>query len=129
MIEWPKDEIKPTRYFLSNLPASTLCKDLVTTVKARWRIECDYQDLKREFGLDHYEGRGWLGFHNHATLCIAAYGYLVAERLRGAHQKKPSQRPKSALPDSRLSSLPQTSCDQPNLSVTYPSRNIRGPGR
>ncbi|MFA0925347.1 transposase, partial [Xanthomonas fragariae] len=62
-------------------------KDLVRTVKARWRIERDYQDLKQEFGLDHYQGRGWRGFHHHARLCIAAYGYLVAERLRGAHQK------------------------------------------
>ncbi|WP_223214333.1 MULTISPECIES: IS701 family transposase [Xanthomonas] len=99
LIEWPENEDKPTRYFLSNLPASTLRKDLVNTVKARWRVERDYQDLKQEFGLDHYEGRGWRGFHHHATLCIAAYGFLVAERLRGAHQKKPSQRPQPALPE------------------------------
>jgi hypothetical protein len=44
-------------------------------------IERDYQDLKQEFGLDHYEGRGWRGFHHHASLCIAAYGFLMAERL------------------------------------------------
>ena len=47
----------------------------------RWRIERDYQDLKQELGLDHYEGRGWLGFHHHATLCIAAYAFLVSERV------------------------------------------------
>ena len=53
----------------------------------RWRIERDYQDLKQELGLDHYEGRGWLGFHHHATLCIAAYGFLVSERIAagGSH--------------------------------------------
>jgi SRSO17 transposase len=49
-------------------------------VKRRWRIERDYQELKQELGLGHYEGRGWRGFHHHATLCLAAYGFLVAER-------------------------------------------------
>ncbi|MFA0925257.1 transposase, partial [Xanthomonas fragariae] len=87
------------RYFLSNLPANTPRKVLVRTVKARWRIERDYQDLKQEFGLDHYQGRGWRGFHHHARLCIAAYGYLVAERWRGAHQKKPSECAESPLPE------------------------------
>ncbi|QBG96610.1 hypothetical protein EYC55_15905 [Xanthomonas oryzae] len=87
LIEWPEGEDRPTRYLLSNLPANTPSKDLVMTVKTRWRIERDYQDLKQEFGMDHYEGRGWRYFHHHATLCVAAYEYLVAERLRGAHQK------------------------------------------
>ena len=50
------------------------------TAKARWVIERDYQELKQEIGLGHYEGRGWRGFHHHASLCIAAYGLLVAER-------------------------------------------------
>ncbi|PPT77029.1 hypothetical protein XthCFBP4691_19465 [Xanthomonas theicola] len=72
---------------MSHPPASTPRKVLVNTVKARWRIERDDQELKQEFGLDHDEGRGWRGFHHHATLCIAAYGFLVAEHLRGAHQK------------------------------------------
>jgi SRSO17 transposase len=53
---------------------------LVTIAKLRWRIERDYQDLKQELGLGHYEGRGWRGFHHHATLCIAAYGFLISER-------------------------------------------------
>ena len=48
--------------------------------KLRWRIERDYQELKQELGLGHFEGRGWRGFHHHATLCIAAYGFLVSER-------------------------------------------------
>jgi SRSO17 transposase len=98
LIEWPRGEAEPTKYFLSNLPPGTPLKRLVGITKARWRIERDYQDLKQEFGLDHYEGRGWRGFHHHATLCIAAYGFLVGERLRGAGQKKPSQRAQLALP-------------------------------
>lgn len=98
VIEWPRSAAKPVKYFLSNLPANTSLKTLVFTIKARWRIERDYQDLKQEFGLDHYEGRGWRGFHHHATLCIAAYGFLVSERLRGADQKKPSERPLPVLP-------------------------------
>ena len=53
---------------------------LVRTAKARWVIERDYEELKQEIGLDHYEGRGWRGFHHHASLCIAAYGFLIAER-------------------------------------------------
>ena len=71
---------EPTRYWLSNLPPATALKDLVHTAKARWVIERDHQELKQEIGLGHYEGRGWRGFHHHASLCIAACGFLVAER-------------------------------------------------
>ncbi|HJV82615.1 MAG TPA: IS701 family transposase, partial [Noviherbaspirillum sp.] len=62
----------------------------------RWRIERDYEELKQEFGLGHYEGRGWRGFHHHASVCIAAYGFLLGQRLR---QKKAQQRPPPALPE------------------------------
>ena len=86
LVEWPKGDAEPIKYFLSTLPARTSIQELVRVAKLRWRIERDYQELKQEFGLDHYEGRGWRGFHHHATLCIAAYGYLLAERL--AHPKK-----------------------------------------
>jgi hypothetical protein len=80
LIEWPKDEPEPTKYFLSTLSATISRRALVNATKLRWRIEGDYQDLKQELGPGHYEGRGWRGFHHHATLCIAAYGYLVSER-------------------------------------------------
>jgi SRSO17 transposase len=80
LIEWPADEPEPTKYFLCTLPANISRRALVNATKLRWRIERDYQDLKQELGLDHYEGRGWRGFHHHATLCIAAYGFLVSER-------------------------------------------------
>ena len=76
LIEWPEGDTEPSKYWLSTLPATLV--DLVHML--RWRIERDYQDLKQELGLDHYEGRGWRGFHHHATLCLAAYGFLVRER-------------------------------------------------
>jgi SRSO17 transposase len=80
LIEWPEGEDAPPQYWLSTLPAGTPIATLVDTAKLRWRIERDFQDLKQEIGLDHYEGRGWRGFHHHAALSIAAYGFLVAER-------------------------------------------------
>ena len=82
LIEWPRGEAEPTKYWLSILPADTKLGDLVRLAKQRWIIERDYQELKQELGLGHFEGRGWRGFHHHATLCIAAYGFLVAERSR-----------------------------------------------
>jgi SRSO17 transposase len=84
LIEWPKDASEPTKYWLSTLQAETKLKDLVALAKQRWIIERDYQELKQELGLGHYEGRGWRGFHHHATLCIAAYGFLVTERNRSS---------------------------------------------
>jgi SRSO17 transposase len=82
LIEWPKKETEPTKYWLSTLPATTVLKSLVKMAKHRWIIERDYEELKQELGLGHYEGRGWRGFHHHASLCIAAYGFLVSERNR-----------------------------------------------
>jgi SRSO17 transposase len=80
LIEWPEGEEAPTKYWFSTLPANIAFHQLVDTAKLRWRIERDYQELKQEVGLGHFEGRGWRGFHHHATLCIAAYGFLVSER-------------------------------------------------
>lgn len=82
LIEWPAGETEPIKYWLSTLPANTKVADLVHLAKHRWIIERDYEELKQELGLGHFEGRGWRGFHHHATLCIAAYGFLVAERSR-----------------------------------------------
>ena len=82
LIEWPEDEKEPAKYFLSTAPEYASLEQLVFVAKMRWRIERDYQDLKQDFGLGHFEGRGWRGFHHHATLSIAAYGFLMAQRLK-----------------------------------------------
>lgn len=94
LIEWPEDDAEPLKYFLSTAPDDATLEQIVFVTKMRWRIERDYQELKQEFGLGHYEGRGWQGFHHHATLCIAAYGYLTAQRLNQRDVKKNFARPK-----------------------------------
>lgn len=97
IIEWPEDADEPAHYWFSNLPKSLPWQAMIDTVMGRWRIERDYQELKQELGLGHYEGRNWRGFHHHASLCIAAYGFLILERLDGS--KKNSARFKApALP-------------------------------
>ena len=101
LIEWPPDEAEPTKYWLSTLPANVTHRALVDAAKLRWRIERDYQELKQELGLGHYEGRGWRGFHHHATLCIAAYGFLIAERgaIPPSAARNTSRVAVSSLPD------------------------------
>lgn len=101
LIEWPEGEDEPTKYSLSTLPANITFCDLVDAAKLRWRIERDYQELKQEVGLGHYEGRGWPGFHHHATLCIAAYGFLISERemIPPSGPRSAALFPLPALPD------------------------------
>ena len=89
LIEWPRGETEPTKYFLSTLPDGTPLKELVRVAKLRWRIERDYQELKQELGLGHFEGRSWRGFHHHATLCIAAYAFLLAQRIAAPKKTLP----------------------------------------
>ena len=101
LVEWPEGEEEPTKYWLATLPKSTSFRRLVDIAKMRWRIERDYQDLKQEIGLGHYEGRGWPGFHHHGTLCIAAYGFLVSERetIPPSGTRSSRSLTKTALPD------------------------------
>jgi SRSO17 transposase len=100
LIEWPATEKEPTKYWLSNLPATLSLRKLVAIAKLRWRIERDYEELKQELGLGHYEGRNWRGFHHHATLSIAAYGFLVLERCLFSPRPTPgrSRSMKSGFP-------------------------------
>jgi len=112
LIEWPTDEKEPTKYWLSTLPEDATLLTLVDMAKLRWRIERDYQELKSELGLAHFEGRGWRGFHHHATLCIAAYGFLIRERA-AIPPSGPMQREKSRLSFRRGSGEPAAATRAP----------------
>jgi SRSO17 transposase len=132
LIEWPRGEAEPTKYFLSNLPANTPFLTLVNAVKMRWRIEHDYHELKQEFGLSHYEGRGWRGFHHHATLCVAAYGFLTAHRLQQRSKKNSARSEASLLPEgykprgSRPNAAPRPGLD-PNATLSGSHTNCAAP--
>lgn len=111
LVEWPEDAAEPTGYWLSTLPEDISLEALVDRTQMRWRIERDYQDLKQELGLGHYEGRGWRGFHHHATLCIAAYGFLISER--------------ETIPPSGPRTVPKLA--KPALPQGYRPRGAAGP--
>lgn len=100
LIEWPSGDPEPWHDWFSTLPENTAIRTLVTTAQGRWRIERDYQELKSELELHHYEGRNWRGIHHHASLCIAAYGFLMCERLRSKKTPLNAKR----LPDPAASS-------------------------
>ena len=122
LIEWPEGEVEPSKYWLSTLPADATITQLVDTAKLRWRIERDYQELKQELGLGHYEGRGWRGFHHHASLCIAAYGFLIALRetippLYGAMIVKPDL---GSFPISLFGRLATISSSRPSFAMVAP---------
>ena len=85
--EWPSDRAEPTKYWLSNLPADTPLRELVSLAKLRWRVEQDYRELKDALGLDHFEGRSWCGWNHHVTLVSVAHGFLTTERLRRPPQR------------------------------------------
>ena len=80
--EWPSKQSEPTKYWLSNLPADTPLKQLVRLAKMRFRIEQDYRELKDALGLDHFEGRSYLGWNHHVTLVSVAHAFLTLERRR-----------------------------------------------
>jgi len=81
LLEWPLGQTEPSRYWLSTLPPDSDLASLVRAAKSRWWIEQGYQQLKEELGLDHYEGRGWPGWHHHVSLTMLAFGFLTLERL------------------------------------------------
>ncbi len=107
LIEWPRGEPGPTKRWLSTMPLGTAVSQLVRLATIRWRIQRDYEELKSEFGLDHFEGRGWRGFHHHGTLCVAAYAFVAAERARLSPLSLcPSSTPLVSLKDSARGALP-----------------------
>ena len=139
LIEWPAGDAEPSKYVLSTLPEDTLINELVSAARQRWRIERDYQDLKQDFGLGHYEGRGWRGFHHHATLSIAAYGFLMAERLiadksgggkKNFHERQVPALPKDYIPRGSPAcaaarrALDHDTATQPELRTNRPTRPV-----
>jgi len=85
--EWPEGHQEPTDYWISNLPADTEPEQLARLARMRWKMELDYKQLKGELGLDHYEGRSWLGWYHHTALVTAAHGFLTLERLNPFHPR------------------------------------------
>jgi SRSO17 transposase len=126
LIEWPKGEATPTKYWLTTVDPHMSLRCLVDLAKMRWRVERDYEDLKQEIGLGHYEGRGWPGFHHHGTLAIAAYGFLISERETippsGPHSAAPIK--KSPLPSGyRPRGAPDpAAAPRPQFDHHHPSR-------
>jgi SRSO17 transposase len=121
LAEWPEGEDEPTKYWLSTLPETATIEELVATAKRRWRIERDFEELKQELGLGHFEGRGWRGFHHHASLCIAAYGFLVAERCR---LSPPGWRPRLAAPERPAGYRPRGSSRAPGAAQPGLDRDL-----
>ena len=85
--EWPEGHEQPTDYWISNLPADTEPERLARLARLRWKIELDYKQLKGELGLDHYEGRSWLGWYHHTALVTAAHGFMTLERQHPNHPR------------------------------------------
>lgn len=125
LIEWPAGDEEPANYWLATAPNDATLAQLVFVAKMRWRIERDYRELKQEFGLSHYEGRNWRGFHHHATLCIAAYAFLTAHRLTHDDPKKNGTKPEMlALPPDYIPrGRPASATARTGLHQDTPPRN------
>jgi len=120
LAEWPEGESEPTKYWLSTLPEASTPEELVAAAKLRWRVERDYEELKQELGLGHFEGRGWRGFHHHASLCIAAYAFLAAERCRFS---PPGWRPRPGTPERPAGYRPRGSARAPGAAQSRVDRD------
>ena len=125
LVEWPEGEKEPTKYWLSTLAGTVGIEELVAIAKLRWRIERDFEELKQELGLGHFEGRGWRGFHHHASLCIAAYGFLVAERCRFF----PGWRPRLTAPERAQGYRPRGSPGPARTAQPRLHRHLAPPSR
>src|SRR4051812_38925228 len=121
LAEWPEGESEPTKYWLSTLPEASTLGELVATAKLRWRIERDFEELKQELGLGHFEGRGGRGFHHHPRLCIAAYAFLAAERCRFS---PPGWRPQLEAPERPADYRPRGSSRAPGAAQPGLDRDL-----
>ena len=82
VIEWPTGHDDPTRYYLTTLGAMKSHREIVSTIKERYRTEKVYEEMKTGLGLDHFEGRSFGGWHHHVTTALCCYAFIVAERLQ-----------------------------------------------
>jgi SRSO17 transposase len=96
LIEWPRGETAPAKYYLCDLPAETSWRRLVQTARGRWRVELDYQQMKEELGLDHFEGRSWTGWHHHVALVMLAHLFLRLEQSRRRSKRSLDAAPHAA---------------------------------
>jgi SRSO17 transposase len=125
--EWPEGQELPEHYWLSTLPADTPLERLVYLAKLRWRVERDYQEMKAEVGLDHYEGRTWAGLHHHFVLCSVAHGFLVLQRARWQRQQMAAP----ASPPGPVHSQKKTAHTDPSVTTpalgSDPAARLRAP--
>jgi len=124
LIEWPADEPAPTKYWLSNLPEATSRRTLVQWAKARWWIELNYREMKDHLGLDHFEGRGYAGWHHHVTLVMLAFAFLLAERLRQGKKGRCRPFPKSWAGSSACSPPGAASASSAASAFRYTHDNL-----
>lgn len=130
LCEWPEGESAPTKHWLSTLPRTTSVRELVRLAKLRWRVERDYQEMKQEVGLDHFEGRTWRGFHHHATLCAVAHGFLALRRALSPPipqavdaSSGPPSSPTVPSPENRdVSAMPRR--HRPSSATSWPVENV-----
>jgi SRSO17 transposase len=94
IIEWPEGHDAPSDYWISNLPATTKPQRLARLARLRWMIELDYRQLKGELGLDHYEGRSYLGWYHHTALVTTSHAFLTLERQNPNRRRRASRSPK-----------------------------------
>ena len=112
LIAWPADAAQPTKYWLATAPQRISLVQLVRWAKARWRVEQDYAQLKDDLGLDHFEGRRWLGWHHHVTMTTMAYGFSSGSNSGTASEgEKNGARPHHA-PGARPTPVPPENVDR-----------------
>jgi len=122
LMEWPEEAKAPTKYWLSDLPEDTSMRTLVRWGKSRWAVEMNYRELKDHLGLDHFEGRGWAGWHHHVTMVMVAFAFVLCERLRRQKGGHISPFPRSWAGSSNYSPLGPESAS----SAANPSPAVRG---
>src|SRR5450755_2564881 len=134
--EWPKGKPEPTDYWISNLPVSTKPGRLARLARLRWKIELDYRQLKGQLGLDHYEGRSWLGWYHHTALFPAAPGFLPLEGCAQITSGRPDPPPGSPTApatvqvlDRPLLHLPTTRRPRPTRPPPSPQTRVTQPNK